>query len=108
METGIFEQFPESWGQALKRSAEVRTARAQLKQDLAAGRDPYKVIRKPPDYAEKMKVEALLMSVPGIGRVKVTRLLRLCDISPLTTLGHLTKRQRGILIKGIKEKTWTG
>jgi len=85
--------------EALQRANDIRSRRAQLKRDLKAGRTSIaKLLLDPPDYVMTAKVFDLLLAVPKYGRVKVSKILSLCRISPSKTLGGLSERQRGELV----------
>lgn len=80
---------------ALQRANDVRTRRAQLKRDLKAGRvDVVDVLRRPPEFAETMKVFDLLLAAPKWGRVKVKKTLVTVRLSPSKTLAGMSERQR--------------
>ena len=80
---------------ALKRANGIRTARAQLKKDLKAGRvSIHDLLDSPPDYVLTAKVFDMLLAVPKYGRVKANRVLNQCRISPAKTIGGLSERQR--------------
>jgi hypothetical protein len=84
---------------ALARANEVRSARAQLKRDLKAGRSSiHSLLLNPPEYLETAKVFDMLLAVPKYGRVKVNKMLLLCRISPSKTIGGLSQRQRSELV----------
>ena len=62
--------------EALQRANDVRSARAKLKRDLKAGRQPiHELLLDPPEYLETAKVFDLLLAVPKYGRVKVNKIL---------------------------------
>jgi hypothetical protein len=85
--------------EALQRANDIRSRRAQLKRDLKAGRQPIdELLLTPPDYLETAKVFDLLLAVPKYGRVKVTKILSQCKISPSKTIGGLSERQRRELV----------
>ncbi|MHB1570136.1 MAG: integration host factor, actinobacterial type [Solirubrobacteraceae bacterium] len=85
--------------EALQRANDIRSRRAQLKRDLKAGRTSIAdLLLDPPDYLLTAKVFDLLLAVPKYGRVKVSKILSLCRISPSKTLGGLSERQRGELV----------
>jgi S13-like H2TH domain len=85
--------------EALQRANDIRSRRAQLKRDLKAGRTSIaNLLLNPPDYVLTAKVFDLLLAVPKYGRVKVSKILSLCRISPSKTLGGLSERQRGELV----------
>jgi hypothetical protein len=83
---------------ALEQANEVRMARAQMRRDLRSGWMSVRVvILDPPDYVKTMYVLDLLMAAPSYGRVKASKILRLCRISTGKTVGGLSERQRGEL-----------
>lgn len=62
---------------ALRKANEVRVARAKLKERLKSGTlDAGEVLADPPAIIETMKLRELLQSVPKVGKVKATRILR--------------------------------
>jgi hypothetical protein len=80
---------------ALKQANAVRTARASLKKDLAAGRVKIQtLLLDPPGYLLTAKVIDMLLAVPKVGRVKADRALKSCRVSPSKTFGGLSERQR--------------
>jgi hypothetical protein len=80
---------------ALRRANEVRALRAQLKRDLKAGRVSIAaLLLDPPRFLETAKVFDLLLALPRHGRVKATKLLQNSRVSPSTTFGGLSERQR--------------
>ena len=80
---------------ALRRANEVRTLRAQLKRDLKAGRVSIgALLLDPPPFLETAKVFDMLLALPRHGRVKATKILHSCRVSPSTTFGGLSERQR--------------
>ena len=84
---------------ALRRANEIRTARAQLKRDLKAGKVRIEqLLRDPPEYVLSAKAFDMIVAVPKYGRVKVNRILTQCRISPSKTIGGLSERQRGELV----------
>ena len=88
---------------ALRRANEVRLARARLKKELAVGsRRIEDILLEPPELARGAKVHDLLLAVPKLGQVRVSRLLRHCRISETKTLGGLSERQRTELIASLR------
>jgi len=84
---------------ALRRANDVRVRRAQLEKDLKEGKVKIEqILCNPPEYVSTAKVIDILMAVPKFGRVKATRFLNTCKISPSKTVGGLSDRQRGELI----------
>jgi hypothetical protein len=80
---------------ALARANEVRARRAQLKRDLTARRVSIAVLlHHPPTYPETAKVFDIVLALPKVGRVKATKILHSCRVSPSKTFGGLSERQR--------------
>ncbi|MGO9754899.1 MAG: integration host factor, actinobacterial type [Solirubrobacteraceae bacterium] len=78
--------------------AELRTFRAQLKRDLKAGwASIAPLLLDPPAFLQTAKVFDLLLAVPKVGRVKATKFLDSCRVSPSKTFGGLSDRQRAEL-----------
>jgi hypothetical protein len=84
---------------ALRRANEIRTARAQLKRDLKAGKVKVEqLLSDPPEYVQSAKAFDMIIAVPKYGRVKANKILTQCRISPSKTIGGLSERQRGELV----------
>ena len=91
--------------EALTKANEIRTARAQLKRDLKAGKiSIQKLLLDPPEYLETAKVFDMMLAVPKYGRVKVNKILQTCRISPSKTIGGLSDRQRAELVGLLKRR----
>jgi hypothetical protein len=89
------ERTPDQRMDALRKANEVRARRAQLKRDLKSGRVSLAALMvDPPPYLETAKVLEMLLALPGHGRVKATKLLNSCRVSPSKTFGGLSERQR--------------
>jgi len=83
---------------ALSRANEVRTLRAQLKRELKARRVSIgALLLDPPPYLETAKVFDMVLAIPKVGRVKATKILQSCQVSPSKTFGGLSERQRAEL-----------
>jgi len=83
---------------ALAKANEVRARRAELKRDLKAGRVSIgALLLDEPPYLETAKVFDMLLALPKIGRVKATKILQSCRVSPSKTFGGLSERQRAEL-----------
>jgi hypothetical protein len=83
---------------ALQRANEVRSARAQLKKELASGQiELARILVRPPEFARSAKVHDLLLLLPKVGPVKAGRMLAHCRIAHSKTLGGLSDRQRSEL-----------
>ncbi len=83
----------------LQQANETRSARAQLKRDLASGRiELARILARPPEFAKTAKVLDLLLFLPKVGPVKAGRMLAQCRIAHAKTLGGLSDRQRAAMI----------
>ncbi|UJA20109.1 hypothetical protein HJD18_07700 [Thermoleophilia bacterium SCSIO 60948] len=97
--TAVPERSREQRMKALQRANEIRTARAQLKRDLKAGKvQVEQLLLDPPEYLLSAKTIDMLLAVPKFGRVKANKILNNCRISPSKTIGGLSERQRGELV----------
>lgn len=80
----------------------VRFARADAKRDLKSGElKLYDLLMDPSEELKGAKVEDMLLAVRGMGRVKVTRVLRQSGVSRAKTLVGLTHGQRDRLIRAL-------
>ena len=92
---------PEERAAALEKAAEIRKARAQLKEQLKAGKT---TLTKVLDQAEadevagKLKVSAVLQSMPGIGKVRATQIMEKLKIAESRRLRGLGGQQRKALL----------
>ncbi len=87
---------------ALEEANRVRFARADAKRDLKSGAlDIYDLLMDPSEELKGAKVEEMLLAVRGMGRVKVTRILRESGVSRAKTLVGLTHGQRDRLLKAL-------
>ena len=90
---------------ALSRANEIRSARAQLKRDLKAGKVKIEtLLLDPPEYVLSAKAFDMILAVPKYGRVKANKILQTCRISPSKTIGGLSDRQRAELIGMLARK----
>jgi hypothetical protein len=79
---------------ALLRANEIRTYRAEKKKQVKAGELPadWFLAQGPHDpQLRSMKVEAALVSIPGMGRTKAAGILRAAGVSPSKTLGGISE-----------------
>ena len=77
---------------ALGRANEVRALRAQLKRDLKAGRVSIgALLLNQPPYLKTAKVFDMLLALPKVGRVKATKILHSCRVSPARQFGGLSE-----------------
>jgi hypothetical protein len=81
---------------ALRKAAEARRKRAELKEQLKSGRTTLRELleRTGDGIVGKMKVSTVLESLPGVGRVRARKLMERLDISE-------SRRMRGL---GAKQK----
>lgn len=81
--------------EALARGNRIRIGRADIKREIRSRRlTVLGVLEAPPEFSLGMKVLDLLLASPGVGPVRASRLLQRLQISPVTTVGGLTERQR--------------
>ena len=91
---------------ALRRANEVRALRAQLKRELTARRVSIgALLLDPPQYLETAKVFDMVLALPKVGRVKATKILNSCRVSPSKTFGGLSERQRAELAERLDRLT---
>ncbi|HVB05432.1 MAG TPA: integration host factor, actinobacterial type [Acidimicrobiales bacterium] len=96
---------PEQRTAALAKAAQARKARAELKDHLKTGRTTLKDLLGKADKDEivgKMKVLAVLESLPGTGKVKARRLMEQVGISETRRLQGLGAKQRDSLLEAIE------
>ena len=80
----------------------VRFARADAKRDLKSGLlDIYDLLMDPSEELKGAKVEEMLLAMRGMGRVKVTRIMREAGVSRSKTLVGLTHGHRDRLIRAL-------
>ena len=84
--------------EALERANYVRSRRSQLKRDLKHGHcSLLDVLASPPEYAQTMRIDALLIAAPKAGPVKAGKWLRQLGISPSRSIGDLSIARRAQL-----------
>ena len=86
---------------ALKKAAEARQARAELKRKLKSGKVTLKELLNKSDdpIVGRMKVGNLLESLPGVGKARATKKMNELDISPTRRVQGLGANQRQNLMK---------
>jgi hypothetical protein len=90
---------------ALEKAAAARRARAELKERLKMGSVTLPELFEQAandDTVGKMKVLAVLESLPGLGKVKARRLLEECEISETRRVQGLGVNQRKALLEHIQ------
>ncbi|MCL5048756.1 MAG: integration host factor [Firmicutes bacterium] len=88
---------PEQRAAALEKAAKARKERAEIKDHLKTGRVTLKELLEKAEKDEivgKMKVLAVLESLPGIGKVKARRLMEQIGISEARRLQGLGSNQK--------------
>ena len=88
---------PDQRQAALEKAAAARRLRAELKEKLKMGSTSLQELFDMADKDElvgKMKVLTVLVSLPGLGKVKARRLLEECEISETRRLQGLGTNQR--------------
>lgn len=87
---------------ALAQANRIRSERARLKAALRAGEArATPLLLDPPPCLQSASVAEVLLAVPGIGEVKVRRLLRSCGLSAGRKLEGLSERQREELVAAL-------
>jgi hypothetical protein len=86
--------------QALEKAAEARRKRAEIKAELKSGTRTLKDIlsRSGDDTVGKMKVSTVLESLPGVGKVRATKIMEKLDISASRRVRGLGAKQREALL----------
>jgi hypothetical protein len=88
---------PDQRQAALAKAAAARRQRAELKEKLKMGSTSLKELLEQADRDEivgKMKVLAVLESLPGLGKVKARRLMEEVGISETRRIQGLGEKQR--------------
>ena len=91
---------------ALEKAAAARKARAELKDRLKHGGTRLGDVLKQSDSDEvlgKMKVSALLESLPGVGKVRAQQIMERLEIAQSRRLRGLGERQRRALLAEFPE-----
>ncbi len=87
---------------ALAKAAAARKARAELKERLKRGGTDLKQVltdAEEDDILGKMKVSALLESLPKVGKVKAAEIMTELEIAPTRRVRGLGERQRRALLE---------
>ncbi len=95
------ELSPEQRRAALEKAAAARRERAELKEKLKMGSISLGDLFQQADNSDvvaKMKVVAVLESLPGVGKVKARKLLEKHEISESRRVRGLGNKQRGALL----------
>jgi len=92
---------PEERAAALEKAAEIRKARAELKERLKQGRTTLAEVldrAESDDIVGKLKVSAVLQAMPGIGRIRATQIMEKLKIADSRRLRALSEQQREALL----------
>jgi hypothetical protein len=94
---------PEERKNALAKAAQARQARAALKAKIKEGKISLaEVLKKAADpIVARMKVSALLESMPGYGKAKASKIMTDLEISPSRRVQGLGSKQKEQLLKKI-------
>ena len=91
---------PEDRARALEKAAEARKKRAALKAELKSGKRTLSdvLVKTNDDTIGKMKVSAVLEALPGVGKVRATKIMEKLDISASRRVRGLGAKQREALL----------
>jgi hypothetical protein len=92
---------PEQRAAALEKAALARRARAEVKERLKMGVLTLPDLFREADANEilaKLKVVAVIESLPGVGKVKAKRIMEELEIAASRRLGGLGTKQRAALL----------
>ena len=93
---------PEQRAAALEKAAEIRKARAELKEQLKQGKTSLAAIldrAERDDVVGKLKVSAVLQALPGVGKVRATQMMERLKIAESRRLRGLGEQQRKALLR---------
>lgn len=87
---------------ALEKAAAARHARAELRENIKAGNVTLEEVLDSDDpIANRMKVSALIESLPGYGKAKAAKIMEELGISPSRRVKGLGARQRAMLLEAL-------
>ena len=87
---------------ALEKAAQARHARAELREKVKTGKVSLKEVLDSTDpLAERMKVSALIESLPGYGKAKAAKIMDELGISATRRVKGLGARQREQLLEAL-------
>jgi hypothetical protein len=92
---------PEQRAAALAKAGEARRIRAEIKELLKTGSLTFREVldrAESEEYIAGLKVESVLESLPGMGKIGAKRLLESLEIAPNRRLRGLGDRQRKALL----------
>ncbi len=87
---------------ALEKAAAARHARAELRENIKSGNITVEEVLDSEDpIANRMKVSALIESLPGYGKAKAAKIMEDLGISPSRRVKGLGARQREQLLEAL-------
>ncbi|HET8682071.1 MAG TPA: integration host factor, actinobacterial type [Micromonosporaceae bacterium] len=92
---------PEQRSAALEKAAEIRKARAALKEQLKQGKTTLAQVLDRAESDEvvgKLKVSAVLQAMPGIGKIRAMQIMERLKIADSRRLRGLGDQQRKALL----------
>ena len=92
---------PEQRAAALEKAAEIRKARAELKDQLKSGKTNLASVldrAENDDVVGKLKVSAVLQAMPGIGKIRANQIMERLKIADSRRLRGLGEQQRKALL----------
>ena len=92
---------PEQRQAALEKAAEIRKARAELKDQLKSGKTTLASVldrAERDDVVGKLKVSAVLQAMPGIGKIRAQHIIEKLKIADSRRLRGLGEQQRKALL----------
>ncbi|HXY70948.1 MAG TPA: integration host factor, actinobacterial type [Actinomycetota bacterium] len=92
--------------EALAKAAEARRQRAELKAQLKAEKVTLRDVlaKQGDDVVGKMKVSAVLESLPGVGKVRARKIMEELEISTSRRVRGLGAKQKDNLLKQFGDK----
>lgn len=90
--------------EALEKAAAARHARAELREQIKTGEVAVKdVLASEDPIAQRMKVSALIESLPGYGKAKAAKIMNELGISATRRVKGLGARQREQLLEALSK-----
>ena len=90
--------------QALEKAAAARHARAELREDINSGKvSVQEVLDSDDPIAQRLKVSALIESLPGYGKAKAAKIMDELGISSTRRVKGLGARQREQLLEALSK-----
>ena len=87
---------------ALEKAAAARHARAELRENIKSGKVTVKDVLESDDpIAQRLKVSALIESLPGYGKAKAAKIMNELGISATRRVKGLGARQREQLLEAL-------